>query len=168
MTEKTHQSQQRAMWLCLFAALMLAFFYWVKPPISIAYDPNDEQCLPDVRLALLVHGAASSIQRGDDVFWKPTGALHYIKQAFVLKRVAGIPGDHVQIEEGVVKINDAIVVSGFPLLDLKKTQVSAFARDEIIPPGYVFMIGTHPRSNDSRYWGYLKTQDIVGRGYKIF
>ena len=102
------------------------------------------------------------------MFWKPAGALNYIKQEFVLKRVMGIPGDHLQIKDGIVKINNSIVASGFSLLDNKKIHVSAFARDEVIPPGHVFMVGTHPRSNDSRYWGYLKTQDIVGRGYKIF
>ena len=168
MTEKIHQSQQRAMWLCLFAAFMLAFFYWFKPPISLAYDPHVEKCLPDLHLALLVHFTPSTIKREDYVFWKPAGALNYIKQEFVLKRVMGIPGDHLQIKDGIVKINNSIVASGFSLLDNKKIHVSAFARDEVIPPGHVFMVGTHPRSNDSRYWGYLKTQDIVGRGYKIF
>lgn len=161
---KYHQKQ---MWLCLIAAIIIAFLYWFKPPFSFAYDPHDETCLPDLRLSFLVHRQPEKIQRGDYLFWRPSGALSYIKQEFVLKQVSGIPGDRLTIQRGVIKVNDKVVAQGLPLIDRKKVDITTYQRDEVIPDGYVFMTGTHPRSNDSRYWGYLDIKQVVGKGYKI-
>ena len=67
-----------------------------------------------------------------------------------------------------VLINGKLVSEGLPLVDTTKVSLRAFERDEVIPQGKFFMTGTHPLSNDSRYWGYLEASTVVGKGYKIF
>lgn len=167
MNKKEIKYHQRMMWLCIIAAILISYFYWFKPLVSFAYDPQNEKCLPDIRLSLLVHLHPAKIERGDYVFWRPSGALNYIKQQFVLKQVSGVPGDRLMIKNGAIKINGMVVAQGFPLIDSKKIDIASYVLDEVIPDGYVFMTGTHPQSNDSRYWGYLSVKDIVGKGYKI-
>ncbi|OYU42254.1 MAG: signal peptidase I [Burkholderiales bacterium PBB4] len=93
--------------------------------------------------------------------------MGYVKQAYVMKVAAGIPGDRLQIKDQTITINGEIVAIGMPLVDTSKVPLKSFERDEVIPAGHVFMMGTHPMSNDSRYWGYLSLNDVVGRGYKI-
>lgn len=164
---KNKKQQTVVIWLSLLVAFLAMNYYWFKSPVTIAFDPNDEKCLDDVHLSVLVKQSDVDVQRGNMLFWEPKGALAYVKQAYIMKVAAGVPGDHLQIKDQKVLINGKIVASGMPLVDPTKIAYTAFDRDEIIPPGHVFMMGTHPRSYDSRYWGYLSVKDVVGRGYKI-
>jgi conjugal transfer pilin signal peptidase TrbI len=161
------KKRKNLVWASLLVALLAVNYYWFKSPITIGFDPNDEKCIPDMHLSLLVKQKPTEINQGDLLFWKPTGPLGYIKQEYVLKRVSGVPGDHLQVKEGNVLINGKLVVQGLPLVDVSKVSLTAFDRDEVIPAGFIFMTGSHPLSNDSRYWGYLSADAIVGKGYKI-
>lgn len=152
--------------LGLITAIIL--FAAFEPPIAFAFDPNEEQCLPELHFALLLRHHPTAVERNEYVFWKPSGSLSYIKQPLVLKRITGVPGDHLVIKNNLVWINDKLVSTGMALLDSKRVDPKAFERDEQIPKGFVFLTGTHPLSNDSRYWGYLNIHDIEGTGHKIF
>ncbi len=168
MTAIDVKKQKRVVWGGLLVALLAVNYYWFKSPVTIGFDPNDEKCLPDVHLSLLVKQHSAQVERGDLLFWEPSGALSYVKQAYVLKKVSGIPGDRLQVQGGKVLINGELVSEGFPLVDTTKISLKAFERNEVIPQGKFFMTGTHPLSNDSRYWGYLEASKVVGKGYKIF
>lgn len=138
--------------------------------VSLAYDPHEVNCLPELHLALLVHRQPAKIEHGDYLFWK-TGAivaLSYVKEAFVLKRVAGVPGDTLRIHDGRVFINGGLVARGLEDAALYQRHPADFERMEVIPPGRYFVIGTTRLSNDSRYWGYLPREAIVGKGYRIY
>jgi conjugal transfer pilin signal peptidase TrbI len=162
------KKQRRIVWGALLVALLAVNYYWFKSPVTIGFDPNDEKCLPDMHLSLLVKQNPAHVERGDLLFWEPSGALSYIKQAYVLKRVSGVPGDRLQVTGEEVLVNGEVVAKGLPLVDTTKVSTKAFERDEVIPAGKFFMTGTHPLSNDSRYWGYLDVGSVVGKGYKIF
>jgi conjugal transfer pilin signal peptidase TrbI len=40
--------------------------------------------------------------------------------------------------------------------------------NEVIPKGKFFMIGTNPKSYDSKYFGYVDEKEILGVSYGIF
>lgn len=138
--------------------------------VSVSYDPHAINCLPEVHLALLVHHRPTKVRRGDYLFWKSasTGALSYVTENFVMKKVAGVPGDHLSIREDRIFINGRLVVEGLEDAILYRRSPAAFQRAEVIPPGNYFVIGTARLSNDSRYWGYLAHDTIVGVGYRIY
>lgn len=162
-------SSERGKFLTFFlAVLLLVFCFWSKPMFTLGFDPQSERCLPDLHLALLVHKAPHAVHDGDLLFWKPSGALAGFKEQFILKLVAGVPGDHVTIKDGTVQINGKTVVSGFPLARFYHRSEKDFDRDEVIPPGRFFLVGLHPMSNDSRYWGYLDADKVSGFAYKLF
>lgn len=48
--------------------------------------------------------------------------------------------------------------------DIKSVEID----NEVIPYGKYFMIGTNPKSYDSRYFGYVDEKDIKGVTYGIF
>jgi conjugal transfer pilin signal peptidase TrbI len=154
----------------LVAVLSLTLIYWFGLPVSFGYDPHEDRCLPDVRLSLLVHHAPSEIHDGDMLFFsKPKGLFDYVAEEYIMKVVAGVPGDRITIKQGVVQINGKDVVSGFPLAEPYYHHPSQlFDKDEVIPQGKIFMIGTNRLSDDSRYWGYLDKSYVRGNGYKIF
>lgn len=151
-----------------FGVLLIAWGFWSKPIITFGFDPQNERCLPDLHLALLVHRAPAAVHDGDLLFWTPSGALAGFKERFILKQVAGVPGDRVTIRNGKVQINGKTVVEGFPLARFYHRGEKEFERDEIIPPGEFFMVGVHPLSNDSRYWGYLDAGRVAGFAYRLF
>ena len=162
------KQQKRLVWASLLVALLAVNYYWFKSPVTIGFDPNDEKCIPNLHVSLLVRQKLTDIRHGDLLFWVPSGALSYVKQEYVLKQVSGVPGDHLQVKGSNVFINGEIVARGLPLVDTNTVSLNAFERDEIIPQGHVFMTGTHPLSNDSRYWGYLNIAEVSGKGYKLF
>lgn len=159
--------------LSLALGLAAIGVWWVghgKSYVSFSYVRPELSCLPELRVALLVHRQPVTVEHGDYLFWKPasTEALAGVKQAFVLKRVAGVPGDRLRIVDGKIFINDALVAEGLENAVLYSRRPAEFKRTEVIPPHRYFMIGTARMSNDSRYWGYLPHEAIVGKGYRIY
>lgn len=138
--------------------------------VSFAYDPHEVNCLPELHLALLVHKQPAKVEHGDYLFWKASAidALSYVKESYVLKRVAGVPGDALKIRGEQVFINDKLVAEGLEDAVLYKRRPADFERDEVIPPGRYFVVGTARMSNDSRYWGYLSHDAVVGHAYRIY
>lgn len=84
-----------------------------------------------------------------------------------VKRVVGLPGDHVVIQGGKVTIFNAARPQGFnpdTLYELADT-VTQIDTDETIQPGNVFVLGdnrTPGGSFDSREWGQLPSSYIIG------
>lgn len=161
--------QSYGKFLLLFACVLLAcFLYWSKPPVSFVFDPNEQKCIPDFHLGLFVRSKITTLDRGQLVAFKPFGALSYVKNEYIIKIAAGLPGDHLVIKNGKVLINDKIQASGFPLADYYHKTETQFDVDEVIPQGYFFLMGTHPASDDSRYWGLASASKLSGYVKKIW
>lgn len=169
-TTHTSQHSKKPFYLGMIAILSASLIYWFGSPISFGYDAHNERCLQDVRFSLLIHHSPSSIHDGDMVFFTPPpGILTFVKEDYVMKIVGGVAGDHLVIKNGNISINNKIIASGFPLAEqFYHHKQNYFDKDEIIPKNKVFMMTTHPLSDDSRYWGYLDTKYIHGTGYKIY
>lgn len=160
--------RDRPFGLALSSALLLVMLFWTRRPVTLAFDPNAERCLPDLHLALLVHTPPKDPQPGDLVFWPPKGALAYVHQEFVLKQVAARAGDHVQVHEGRIFVNGRLVAAGLPLAAAYHHTTAQLERDDRVAPGHVFVMGTHPNSDDSRYWGDLDIKELAGAARKLF
>jgi signal peptidase I len=95
------------------------------------------------------------IQRGDIiVFEHPTAP-----QRDLIKRVIGLPGEQLQIVRGQVWIN------GEPIEEPYVRAPGVYSQAAItIPADHVFVMGDNrDNSNDSRRWGPVPTQNIVGQ-----
>ena len=101
-------------------------------------------------------------QRGDVVVFKSPEN----KDIDFIKRIIGLPGDKIMVEEGQVYLN------GSPLTEkyiLGNTQVheGGFLRSGqavTVPTGHLFVMGDNrARSSDSRTFGPIPQQDIIGK-----
>ena len=126
-------------------------------------------------------------KRGDVVvFLKPGNP-----DMFLVKRLIGVPGDHLHLAGGTVFINGVAqsqphaqpttsdnyrpYLDDFPSVpmtaDFGATESWSVAMpqyvhdgDLVVPPGNYFMMGDNRHDSlDSRYWGFVPRANIVGR-----
>lgn len=121
----------------------------------------------------------------------PTDADGNPKEMDLVKRLIGVPGDHIHLHNGIVILNGVAqsqphaqpttpenfneFLDDFPAVppaDIPGTTESwdmAFPKyiqdgDLVVPPKEYFMMGDNRHnSEDSRYWGFTPRQNILGR-----
>ena len=86
----------------------------------------------------------------------------------MIKILKGSEGDHIRISRQRIYINGQPAGTGLPLALEAGIEPERFDRDYIVEPGHYFMMGEHFRSYDSRYWGTVHENQIVGRAYPLF
>jgi signal peptidase I len=76
-----------------------------------------------------------------------------------IKRIIGVPGDVISMQEGVVFLN------GVPLEEPYIThQSSNNLRETEVPPHSYFVLGDNrANSSDSRNWGFVPEENIIGK-----
>jgi signal peptidase I len=138
-------------------------------------------------------------RRGDIVvFIKPVpdldaeGNPQYL---ILVKRLIGVPGDHIHLSNGIVILNGVAqnlpkdgdnspnpnspgekeYLDEFPSIPpaMNPSATEAWAvdfpnyienGDLVVPPGHYFMMGDHRHNSlDSRYWGFVPRENILGR-----
>ena len=81
-----------------------------------------------------------------------------ITQIYV-KRVIGLPGETVAIQNGLVSINGQLLSEPYKTYEAHGDMAPHF-----VPSGQYFVMGDNrDASDDSRYWGDLPRTDIVGQ-----
>ena len=132
------------------------------------------------------------VHRGDIVvFYKPEEP-----DLFLVKRVVGIPGDHIHLRNGIVFLNgkaqnepyamktsDAIYnpyrddfpavppSEGYSVTATWSAELPTHVQGEdlIVPAGDYFCMGDNrPYSLDSRYWGFVPKANILGRPLFVY
>jgi signal peptidase I len=113
-------------------------------------------------------------QRGDIVVFK----YPQDERRDFIKRVIGVPGDRVQVRGHTVFVN------GEPLIEpYQRLTQPSFPRSDppgycgysygceptTVPPDSYFVMGDNrDNSQDSRYWGFVKFDEIKGKAFLIY
>jgi signal peptidase I len=84
---------------------------------------------------------------------------------FFIKRVIGVPGDTVTIENARVTISNDTNLAGFVLDEpyVKSMQPAAPFKETLGDREYFVMGDNRDKSSDSRAWGVLQEERIIGR-----
>ncbi len=104
------------------------------------------------------------LKRGDVIVFK------YPKDPDVayVKRLIGLPGDRVEISGRTVSINGKPLVENYTqFIDPQ----SAYETDrvyEVPRDGYFAMGDNRDNSQDSRFWGFVPRDNIIGKGLIIY
>lgn len=125
-------------------------------------------------------------QRGDTIVFRFPGD----PSIFYIKRVVGLPGDHIVYRNKILYVNDKSVESkllhhaletlpgepnrpvsvyeerlGDTVYTVQHDEGKDFSQvDVVVPDGNYFVLGDNrDRSNDSRYWGSVPEKNLIGR-----
>ena len=106
----------------------------------------------------------AGIKRGDVVSYVAATdeMLGLMAGKRIAKVVMGVPGDYVVSNESGVTINGKFIAarSEQSLVNMAKKGVKPISMDRALLPGEIFVMGTLPRSFDSRYWGPMQASHI--------
>ncbi|MGD0736680.1 MAG: signal peptidase I [Terracidiphilus sp.] len=149
---------------------------------------------PAARWAPFVH--YRDPRRGDVVvFFKPVAEANG-EHIFLVKRVIGVPGDRIHLRNGIVYLNGIAqdepqaakptpesydpYINDFPSIDPStepgvtaawsvQLPSSIQGEDLVVPPANYFVMGDNrTNSMDSRYWGFVPRENIVGRPLFVY
>lgn len=145
----------------ILAVLVILFLY---QPVKVEGTSMMPALVDQDRIFInkFVYRFGGRIERGDMVvFWYPGDpAKSYIK------RVVGIPGDTIEVQDG------SVIVNGRRLLE---SYVPPEYRDHSTYPAYqigedeYFVLGDHrSSSNDSRSWGTVSRRYIYGKAVFVY
>jgi len=145
---------------------------WLSSNYRLGLDLVDgESCLPYT--AYIIDLNDKNITRGDFFAFESKGmGPFYPDKTQVIKIATGMPGDKVTVDENV-RVNmqkfgeTNHLKEGGKLYKLGK-RLKDYLRDETIPEDKIFALATHPRSYDSRYWGYVSKEQVIGRAIPLF
>jgi len=83
-----------------------------------------------------------------------------------VKRVIGLPGDSVEIHDGAVWVNGQKLVENYTL---GRSEPYDFKGPYKVPPKCYFVMGDNrANSYDSRFWGPVPRNDIIGTPVMIY
>ena len=108
----------------------------------------------------------ATVKRGDIVVFTPDWIVddNTGKYASLVKRVIALGGDHIQITDGKVYINDELLDE--PYINSDSVMVDEI--DLIVPDGQMFCMGDNRNhSADSRVYGCASLDSLVGTCFLI-
>ena len=151
----------------IYVALLALIFFGVHSVIE-AKDANGECMEPhiyDGNLFMVVKAAYwfDEPARGDVIVFLYPGN---ISQEYV-KRVIGLPGETIDIENESVYVNGSLLTE--PYVN-GPTLPKGYGYDHVVlQQGQYFVMGDNRQfSSDSRTWGVVPRENIIGRAYLVY
>lgn len=190
-TKEKSVSREILSWIiCIVSAFVIALLikYFIFTPTLVKQGSMTPTILDGERVLInrLVRTFSMEIKRGDIVtLEKPASeadetqiakydTIRGLKNKFVyyvleltktsyIKRVIGLPGEHIYIANGNVYINDEKLDEPYLEEDLETPRRGAFY-DLVVPEGCVFVMGDNRMGSlDSREFGCVPLDKIEGR-----
>lgn len=155
--------------ILLAASVFLVIYIFLFRPFQVSGESMDPTFKnKEYILTNLIALRFEDPKQGDVIVFKsPTD-----KNKDFIKRVMGVPGDTVRIDNGHVFVNGQLVNESKYLSNSVYTTGGAFLQDgeEItVPDGMYFVMGDNrPYSSDSREWGFLKKSEIIGKSFFVY
>lgn len=135
---------------------------WVLEPVRVASDSMSPtlQAGDHVVVEKLSHHWREPRIGDLVVFHEPTS------DALTIKRIVGLGGDSVAIEDGQLVVNGSAVEE--PRVDRSRID-SVYFGPVRVPDGFVFVMGDNRGASiDSRAYGPIRSRDLVGRAVLWF
>lgn len=167
LLEKDETPGSLLVWVVTIVIIVKIFQAFILQPFivdgaSMLTTLHDKEFLLVDKISYLIHPA----RRGDVVVFKLyTGVGNEYNGRYLIKRIIGLPGEHVVIKNGVTTIYNDAHKEGFNVdesfvtyKDPKRTADTQLGKNE-----YFVMGDNRSVSYDSRFWGPLPASQLRGQ-----
>lgn len=148
------------------AIFVVVYAFLVRP-----FQVNGDSMFPTFKtgeyvFTNLLSQRLGALKRGDVIVFKapPTEDKDYIK------RIIGLPGDTVRIQDGSVYVNGKKINEAY-LTDVS-TDARGYAHEgediKVSPKNYFVMGDNRLNSSDSRDWGLVPFEKVIGKSTLVY
>jgi len=151
------------------AAVFLVIYIFLFRPFEVKGESMFPNFLnKEYVLTNLISLRFSDPKKGEVIVFKsPTDA-----EKDYIKRVIGVPGDTVEVRNGQIFVNGKLLDESPYLNTSVKTFGGAFLKEGVsvtVPDGQYFVMGDNRLySSDSREWGFVTKEAIIGRSFLVY
>mgnify|MGYP000968448142 CR=1 FL=1 len=104
-------------------------------------------------------------ERGDVIVFRPPGELSNRK---FIKRVIGVAGDIINIEDGIVYVNNEPVPDEYAFEKIRSSWFPVNFPLKV-PEGHIFVLGDNRNnSKDSRHIGPIPLKNVTGEAFFLY
>lgn len=137
--------------ICIMVYLIMNYLFCIRIIVSTSM-------MPTIKLKeIVIVYKTSIVHRGDVILFLPPKSQNRYNQEWT-KRIIGLPGDVIKVENGNVYINNALLNE-----DYKTIKPTYDFSPYIIPDDSYFVLGDNRNcSNDSHIWGSLPKKNVLG------
>ncbi len=152
----------------VFVSIFILIFFFLGQLLEITGDSmtpsfkNGEQILAE-KVSIKFEG----IKRDDIIIFK--GETN--KNILVIKRVIGLPGETIQFKDSKVFINNSALKEDYLSANTLTIEGKILKNDieyKIPSDSYVVLGDNRSSSTDSRDWGFLRKEDIIGKAFLVY
>ena len=149
---------------CIVIVIVVGIRFFVAQPFIVSgasmvpnFASNDYLIVDEISYRL------KEPARGDVVVFHPPVDM----KTYYIKRIIGMPGDHISIVNGVVTITNTEHPNGVVLKeDYITPDTLSENKSSDVPEGQYYVMGDNrPESFDSRGWGLLPRANVTGRAF---
>ncbi len=164
---KNHTGRVFALKAVILTVVLAVGFDMIARRYRLGIDWQVERCLPDTRVVLI--DLRSGIpERGGLIAFRGQGLAPIFPDGTqMVKILVGLPGDLVEVSSARITVNGVEVAAGLALAERLGQPVERFARIFSIPDGHYFAVGRSADSFDSRYFGLIRDEQVIGQAWRL-
>lgn len=158
--------------LVLTVVIFFGIQAFVAQPYKVQQTSMENTLLPDQYVLVdKLSPRWDTYSYGDIVVFHPPASWSQGSDVPFIKRVIGLPGDVIELQEGVVHVNGVALVEPYIFVNADGTQQQSYpapggATRWVVPDGELFLMGDHREdSADSRNFGPIEISQIIGRAW---
>lgn len=155
--------------LVVLSSILLGTGLVVVDRYRIGMDPQVEKCIPGITF-YLIDRKDKRLERGKTFVFRARGLEPVFADGTqMVKYLRAMPDDMVEVsEDQTIRVNGQLVGEGLSQASRLGLPETHFIGSGRVSEGSYWFMGTSNLSFDSRYWGAVKKEQIVGRAYPLF
>ena len=164
---ENEKSKEIFEWIvCILIALIIVVLIkaFVGFP-TVVSGPSMDSTLKDTQVNFdESNPVAIYSNKSKGIFEQLKNSINIFSETSFIKRVIGLPGDHIEIKNERVYVNGDPIKENYLDAGTVTDSASGLFTDIVVPDGYVYVLGDNREvSCDSRLFGCIPVEKIEGK-----